>query len=185
MPVWSRGEYNAEGSFDYFLHANLSAVTASFLTAWVTTPEQSAMLRFHWLDAPLRPPCFTVTHLEQFERDPGQQARIVTPQGNVGAHVRHITEVSVWHSRYSAVNSAFNPNWPRQLRQLAEMVPYLFQSGAKAAPLLDLNSATAAPFTTAGIIRFVDLRAVSPPPDPNPAFIRRRFLWTWDVLQFV
>ena len=189
MPVWSRGQYTTLASFDRFWWINLSAQTASWFTTWTTTPEESAHLRLDYADVPLLPPCFTITHLETTPKVPGQaMQRIVSPGGSVGEYKRHLSEIDCWHTRYTltgTTSGALNVSWPSQLRDLRDMVAYLATSGTRTTPLLDFNSATASPFTTAGLIRFTDLREVAVPPDPNPAFMRRRLLLSWESMETV
>lgn len=181
MVAWARGAYAAEASLNWHLHKHLSALTADWFVAWRLAPAESAHLRFDWGDEPLNPPCFAVAHLETEADTPGLGYSRHAGAAGTGYPVAHLTEISCWHTRYWSPTSP-NPAWAAQLRQMADMVRRVFAS-APQAPLLDLDSATAHPFVTAGLIRFRGIREVATPPDPNPALVRRRILLSWTHLE--
>jgi hypothetical protein len=190
MVAWLRGSEVAEGSFNYWLHKNLSALTAGWFTAWVTAPAESAYLRFDWSEQiPLNPPCFAVAHLGPLAPQ-GRQNAITTPTGGAGGYVEHLTELSVWHHRREpsprpGVAPSARPDFRLELRQLRDMAVYLLRSGRGFIPLVNITANTTGGFETAGRIHVQELREAPFMSDPNPDLERIRLLIRWSSLESV
>lgn len=159
------GVYNVEGTLNNWVNTNL---TGAGVPAWMP----SARVVFDYPESKLidghSGHAFSVTHLgaEVIGRYEGNN----TVGGSAGQMMQGIMEVNAWMSKQQA-----GAAWPARLRQMGDMVGYLFTSGQQV-EITNLYTSTAAPSGVGGLINVGQAEEAAVAPDPNPDIMRRRYL---------
>ncbi len=168
------GTYNVEGTLNNWIKTNM---TAHGVPVWMP----SARIVFDYPEQPLvsghSGHAFSVTHvgaevIQQYEGDN-------TIEGSAGQMMQGMMEVNCWVSKQQA-----GASWPARLRQMGDMVGYLFSS-AHQVEINNLYTSTAAPSGVGGLINIKRANETQVAPDPNPDIARRRFLTTYRWIERV
>jgi hypothetical protein len=161
----SLGLYNVEGTLNNWFNTNL---TANGIPAWMPSARvvydypENGLINGHSGHA------FSVTHqgAEVLERYQGNN----TVGNSAGQMMQGMAEINCWISKEAA-----GASWPARLRQMGDMVRFVFVS-ARQIEINNLYTSTAAPSGVGGLITFGQTDEVSVAPDPNPDIMRRRFI---------
>jgi hypothetical protein len=161
------GAYSVEGSFNEWVR---KTITAAGTPAWMP----SARVLYDYPEAPLisgyAGHAFTVQHLGPPEPMQVFQGRRTQP-GTIGQAMTNLAEVNCWISKQAAPGV-----YQQRLRQMGDMVEYLFTSGREI-PLTNLYTGAAAPTAIGALIRLTPAvgQPVQNPDVKNPDYLRRRF----------
>lgn len=159
------GTYNVEGTLNNWVMVHL---TGAGTPTWMP----SARVVFDYPEQPLisgySGHAFSVTHLGSTVI--GTYEGNNTVGGSAGQMMQGTLEVDCWISRQHA-----GAAWPARLRQMGDMVSYLFTSGSQV-EINNLYTGTAAPSGAGGLINIRRGDEVEVAPDPNPDIVRRRYL---------
>jgi len=160
-----------QGSFNRWLRTNITA------NGWPSWGQFG--VNFDYPDVPLEFPSIAVTHLGEFDGQRFQGDRV--RGGATGSYRYGLAEVSCWASGQA------NDPWVRNLRQMGDMVNYLFHS-ARSIPLLNIYGSTGNP-TSIGILRLGPgedvISQVEAPRELSPNVHRARHLIRYYYLRTV
>lgn len=161
------GAYNVEGSFNGWVLTNL---TGAGVPSWMP----SARLLFDWPEQSLvsgySGHAFTVTHLGAPEVVERYQGRVVMG-GSAGQKMMNLAEINCWVSKQQAGGS-----YMQRLRQMGDMVEYLFTSGREV-EIKNLYTSTANATGIKALVRLSPAQGqtITNPDPQNPDLFRRRY----------
>jgi len=161
------GTNSVEGSFNAWVRVNL---TGAGIPAWMPSARllfdqpEGALISGHSGHA------FTVAHLGAPEVIGRFQGRVVQG-GSAGQQMGNIAEVNCWVSKQAAGNA-----YQQRLRQMGDMVEYLFTSGREVA-ISNLYTGAGVPTAIGALIRLSPAQGqtVQNPDPANPDYYRRRY----------
>jgi hypothetical protein len=160
------GAYNAEGSVNEWFQTNL---TAWGVPSWMPSARVLFDVPRDALHSGYSGHAFSVIHLGEPEVLETYQGRH-TIGGSAGQRVGNLMRVDCWGSR-----AVMGESYPMKMRQMADMVTYLFSSGREVV-IKNLYTGAQAPSGIGALVRLSPAEGVSVAPDPNPDVVRRSFL---------
>jgi hypothetical protein len=160
------GEHAAITSINKWFSDNIGTSKPSWMT--------SATVNFDYPRIPLVYPSFSVTHFGGADFSVAEGDYVETASGTRYRGVKRLStcEVSCWVTRLD------NPNWQRDVRQMADMVSKLLH-GTRSIPMVDAYASLAALGT---IVRVTNVERTNVAPDQGNANVERaRFVvtYTW------